>query len=105
MDKDVAINCIKRAIEVTNRLGGLALVDDESLMTALAALESQAEKELSVPAKHQTIAKIVEEVCEEICDHYCKWPEQYTKTVLGEKETNEDALITEKCDKCPLNRL
>lgn len=98
MDKDVAINCIKRAIEVTNRLGGLVLVDDESLMTALAALESPTEKELEV-------TDIVGEVCEEICDHYCKWPEQYTKTVLGEKETNEDALITEKCDKCPLNRL
>ena len=68
-------------------------------------LERKAGKELDVPDKPQTIAQIVEEVCEEICDHYCKWPDQYTKTALGEKETNEDALITEKCDKCPLLRL
>lgn len=95
-DKDIAIKRIKRAIEVPNRLEGLALVDDESLMTALAALESQAEKELSVPAKHQTIAQIIEEVCEEICDHYCMYPILY-----GDNEKK----LEDRCKECPLNRL
>lgn len=59
-------------------------------------LERKAGKELDVPDKPQTIAQIVEVVCEEICDHYCKWPDQYK---------DEDALIEEKCNDCPLNRL
>ena len=31
-----------------------------------------------------------------MCDHYCKYPDNYT---------DNDRLIEEQCDKCPLNRL
>jgi len=42
----------------------------------------------------------LEEVAGEICDHYCKFPEAY-----GDREDDNQRMIEEKCNKCPLDRL
>ncbi len=40
----------------------------------------------------------ISEVVEEICDKYCRFPEAYP-------ENENDRMIEEKCNKCPLVRL
>lgn len=48
-------------------------------------------------SKEQTVSDIIQEVTVEICDEYCKWTGMY-----GD---DEEAMLNEKCDDCPLNRL
>ena len=42
----------------------------------------------------------LEEIAGKICDKYCKFPEAY-----GNREDDNQRMIEERCDKCPLNRL
>lgn len=50
--------------------------------------------------KVKELEKTVEEVKEKMCDHYCKYPEQYKRTVDGIND-----LVGTVCRNCPLNRL
>lgn len=43
------------------------------------------------------IIDILDQIKTEICDKYCKWPEQY--------DIDDDALIDEHCNNCPLNMI
>lgn len=48
----------------------------------------------------KTVSDIIEEVRCAVCDDYCKWPEIYE-----DDGRDEDALLEEKCNFCPLDRL
>lgn len=43
-----------------------------------------------------TVVSVIQSAAEEMCDRYCKFPEQYD---------DEEALIKERCEFCPLTRL
>lgn len=43
------------------------------------------------------ITDILDQIETEICNNYCKWPEQYDK--------DDDSLIEEVCNNCPLNMI
>lgn len=45
--------------------------------------------------------EIIKKVAGEICDHYCVFPQAYD---TGRDDDNQ-RMIEERCDKCPLNRL
>ena len=45
----------------------------------------------------KTALEIIEEVKADVCDKVCKWPEEYID--------NFDAMLEEKCETCPLERL
>ena len=42
----------------------------------------------------------LEKLAEKICDKYCKFPEAY-----GDREDDNERMIEEKCNKCPLTEL
>lgn len=44
----------------------------------------------------KTIPEIVEEVKKNICDNYCKYPSEYT---------DQEQMIEERCENCPLCQL
>lgn len=46
----------------------------------------------------------IESIKCEICDHYCKFPEEYLEKYDDSNEANE-AVMSEVCIKCPLNKL
>ena len=43
----------------------------------------------------------LEDIKEQICDHFCKFPEAYDHGC----EDDNQRMIEERCEKCPLNRL
>ena len=43
----------------------------------------------------------LEEIAGQICDHYCIFPQAYD---TGHEDDNQ-RMIEERCNKCPLNRL
>lgn len=46
--------------------------------------------------KDTTVVATLYGIVEEICKHYCRFPDEYT---------DEDKLIEEHCDQCPLNKI
>ncbi len=44
----------------------------------------------------QTVTALLEEIANDFCDHYCKFPTQYD---------DEDELMEQRCEKCPLNKI
>lgn len=42
----------------------------------------------------------LEEIAGKICKKYCKFPEAY-----GDREDDNQRMIEERCEKCPLNEL
>lgn len=40
----------------------------------------------------------VDGIREQICDHYCRFPEAYP-------ENDNERMMEERCEKCPLNKL
>lgn len=46
------------------------------------------------------VSDIIEQVRAEMCDQHCKWPEAFK-----EMDKDENALLEEMCEDCPLNRL
>ena len=44
----------------------------------------------------EKLAKELAGIAEEMCDRYCKFPDEYT---------NEEIMIREECDHCPLMKL
>lgn len=51
-----------------------------------------------------TVVELILWVIEEVCDNYCKYPEQYLRKYKNEDEAIE-RLCSERCEKCPLNKL
>lgn len=49
----------------------------------------------------------LEDIKSDICDNYCKWPQIYSeRQVWFQKyEDSSEALWSEKCANCPLNKL
>lgn len=47
----------------------------------------------------RTFTELIEDILADICDNYCKYPEQYAD------DDGVDALINERCDNCPFQRL
>lgn len=51
-----------------------------------------------------SVVETLTALCEEICDDYCKYPEMYEEAYKDPDEAL-DALLKEKCENCPLNRI
>ena len=43
-----------------------------------------------------TVTGLLQEIADDFCDNYCKYPDRYT---------DEDKMMEEHCDQCPLNKI
>lgn len=64
-------------------------------------MQGKLSEAIRIRAIFNDITKSPEELAAEICNHYCKFPEAYD---AGHDDDN-DRMIEERCDKCPLNEV
>jgi len=43
-----------------------------------------------------TVTTLLAEIANDFCDNYCKYPLEYT---------DEDQMIEERCEKCPITKI
>lgn len=64
-------------------------------------LQGKLSEAIRIRAIFNDITKSPKDLAAEICDHYCKFPEAYD---TGHEDDN-DRMIGEKCNSCPLGEL